>query len=272
MPWTSLHLKWLLKTGRKLTTEDGTNIELWEFCHKNDDKVLSAWAKHFRNHYCLDSDIDYLRTGLGHSRSQYLNNIKFPDKTTGFGPGTRAGDFGEILVADFLEYILKYWVPRTRYIDKTVRNESIKGCDIIGFKIIKKGEFSKEDSLAIFETKAQFSGNKPKSRLQEAIDDSIKDQVRKAESLNAIKQRLYERKRLEEAKDVERFQNPVDHPYEEVSGASALFETKLYEEESIVKSATMNHPNKKRLLLIVIYGKDMMNLVHDLYRRAADEA
>jgi hypothetical protein len=59
MPWTSEHIKWLVDTGERLKTADGKEVEVWEFCHENDEAVLSAWARHFRNHYCFDSEIDY---------------------------------------------------------------------------------------------------------------------------------------------------------------------------------------------------------------------
>ena len=185
MPWTSEHTKWLVDTGERLKTADGKEVEVWEFHHENDEAVLSAWAKHFRNHYCFDSEIDYWRRGYKYSRSEYLDTIKFPDPKNAPGPSIRAGDFGEILVADFLEYLHKYWVPRTRYGDKTIRNESTKGTDIIGFHIVEDGKASSRDELAIFEAKAQFSGKKGKARLQNAVDDSAKDITRKAFSLNA---------------------------------------------------------------------------------------
>ena len=139
-PWTSEHTKWLIDTGERLKTADGKEVEVWEFRHEKDEAVLSAWAKHFRNHYCFDSEIDYWRRGYKCSRGEYLNTIKFPDPKDAPGPSIRAGDFGEVLVADFLEYLLGYWVPRTRYGDKTIRNESTKGSDIIGFHIVKDGK------------------------------------------------------------------------------------------------------------------------------------
>ena len=154
MPWTSEHTKWLVDTGERLKTADGKEVEVWEFHHEKDEAVLSAWAKHFRNHYCFDSEIDYWRRGYKCSRGEYLNTIKFPDQKDSPGPSIRSGDFGEVLVADFLEYLLGYWVPRTRYGDKTIRNESTKGSDIIGFHIVKDGRASSKDRLAIFEAKA----------------------------------------------------------------------------------------------------------------------
>jgi hypothetical protein len=225
MHWNLEHTKWLVDTGERLKTADGKVVEVWEFRHENDDAVVSAWAKHFRNHYCFDSEIDYWRRGYKYSRAEYLNNLKFPDTKAAPGPSIRAGDFGEVLVADFLDYILGYWVPRTRYGDKTIRNESTKGSDIIGFYIVEDGKSSSKDKLAIFEAKTQFSGNKAKARLQDAVDGSAKDIARKAESLNAIKQRLHGRNELDNAERIERFQNEVDHPYKEVFGAVALLKT-----------------------------------------------
>ena len=220
---TSVHIKWLRDTGERLTTVDGKTVEVWHLYYENDEVVLSAWARHFRNHYCLDTEIDYYKRGYRCSRADYLNRIKFPDATDAPGPSIRAGDFGEVLVADFLQYIMGFCVPRTRYADKDVRNESTKGSDIIGFKFIKGTQESPGDTLAIFEAKTQFSGGKALPRLQEVINDSIKDQTRKAESLNAIKQRLHYQRKEGEATLIERFQNIEDNPYIEISGAAALF-------------------------------------------------
>lgn len=266
------HTNWFVNTGKVLTSSDGTKIELWEFIHEKDEVILSQWAKHFRNHYCLDDEIDYFRKGYGYSRAEYLNEIKFPDKSKTPGPSIRAGDFGEILIADFLEYVLEHWVPRTRYGDKTIRNESTKGSDIIGFKILDDKSDSPKDTLSIFEAKTQFSGKNPKPRLQDAIDDSLKDHLRKAESLNAIKHRLYYKNILQEAERIERFQNLEDRPYKEVNGAVAIFNTDLLDEILISESKIAHHPNYKNLILIVMHGNDLMSLVHELYRRAADEA
>ncbi len=271
VPWTSDHTKWLTRT-EQIATPDGKTIEIWDFHHDPDEVVLSAWAKRFRNHYCRDDKIDYWRQGYGSSRAEYLNNIKFPDSKKPPGPSIRAGDFGEVLVADFLEYLRGYWVPRTRYGDKNIRNESTKGSDIIGFRIVKDGTASLTDEIVIFEAKAQFSGDTPHPRLQDAVNDSVKDIDRKAESLNAIKQRLYFQQEFEDAEKIERFQNEVDHPYEEAYGAAALFEDRLFDHSLASSTALSSHPYSGKLILIVIKGTEMMKLVHDLYRRAADEA
>ena len=272
MEESSEHLKGLKDTGERLVTAEGKTVEVWNFHFNGNDEIISDWAKHFRNQYCLDCEIDFYRKGYDFTRAEYLERIKFPDQSTPPGPSIRAGDFGEILVADYLQFLQGYWVPRTRYSDKTIRNESTKGCDILGFKFIKEGKESKKDTLAIYEAKTQFSGKKPKPRLQEAIDGSAKDLTRRAESLNAVKQRLFQSQQPEQAIKIERFQNPEDHPYTEIWGAAALFLTSLFDRDQIKKTNLNTHQNPGSLVLLVIHGEDMMKLVHQLYRRAMDEA
>ncbi len=271
MPWTSEHLRWLFDTGEQLTTVDGKPVDIWELKVKKDDAVFSAWAKHFRNHYCLDCEIDELKDGTGLCRSEYLSQYAFPDESQPPGPSIRAGDFAEILVADFLEYVMSYWVPRFRYDEKVIRNESTKGSDILGFKFVNDEE-SHDDTLSIFEVKAKLTGN-PLNRLQDAIDDSVKDYfVRKAESLNALKRRFIRAGNRTKAIKIKRFQYKADHPYNEISGAAAILTITAFDPQVLSSTDTAKHPNNNNLKLIVIKGQNLMQLVHELFRRAADEA
>jgi len=267
-----LHISWLIDTQRTLKTADGRPVRIFELKHTRDEQILSAWAKHFRNQYCDDRQIDALRNGMKLSRAEYLRNIKFPDSAHGLGPSIRAGDFGEILVADYVEFALGYWLPRTRYDQKAVRNESTKGSDIIGFKIIAPGRDDLNDALSVFEAKAQLTGKKPNGRLQAAVDGSAKDELRKAESLNAIKQCFLNLDQQAEVQTIERFQDPEDRPYREEYGAVALLSTPLLDNKDIESTNTSLHPYSGNLTLIVIHGAEMMELAHELYRRAADEA
>ena len=281
VPVKPAHLQWLNDTGDRLKTADGKIVEVWELAYNSDEATLQAWAKHFRSHYCPDDSIDFLRGKQ--TRKEFLENIKFPSSSSKLGPAVRAGDFCEILVADYLQWILGYWVPRVRWNSKIVRDESPKGSDVIGFYFDKAGQVSPKDALAVFESKARFSNSSGKDRLQDAINDSAKDRIRIDESLSYIKQRLFEKGSKEEAAKVERFQNPVDIPYREIHGAAAIYSTEFLDTSAISGADTQKipvgknghfrpHPNAKNLILVVIKGKDMMTLVHELYRRAADEA
>ena len=264
------HMAWLVPTGMTHTTADGCKADAVEFRHQPTAAVLSAWAAHFRNHYCQDAQLDALRGGL--SRADYLTTLKFPDAQTPPGPSVRTGDFTEILIADYVQYALGYWVPRTRYDRKTIRNESTKGCDVIGFNMVNLSKENPHDSLAIFEVKAKFSGIKAKHRLQHAINSSGTDHLRSAESLNAIKQRSLDEGATDAVAIVARFQNLEDQPYREVYGAVAFVDTRLFDVAEITAADAADHPNRANLLLIVMHGNDMMQLVHQLYKRAADEA
>ncbi|WP_235203063.1 Hachiman antiphage defense system protein HamA [Bordetella bronchiseptica] len=268
------HSAWLKKLEPILTAEN-RRIVLYEFCYdSSDEHTLSAWARHFRQQYCLDAHIDRLRHGTRLSRAEYLTTLKFPSEFDKPGPSIRSGDFSEILVADLLESVYSYFVPRTRYGDKKVKNESSKGSDVIGLKIASKdpSKTSEKDILLVVETKAKLSGRKPINRLQDAVTDSWKDSVRIAASLNSMKQRLYDLNQDAEASYVERFQDPMGKPYLQKYGAVAVFSSSVFNAEILAKTICSAHPGNSTLVLLCIHGEDLMKLAHTIYRRAADEA
>jgi hypothetical protein len=272
LPTPLEHIQWLVRTGQAVKTSCGRSIEVWELKHdESDSSTMSAWAKHFRSNYCSDDEMDLLIEDTGQSRKDFLLNHILPGNLKP-GPSIRSGDFSEILLSDYLEYILGYWVPRTRFDSKTVKNESTKGSDVIGYHIVDPSSVSPEDTLIIIESKSQFSGDKPTSRLQDAVNDSIKDYSRIGESLNATKRRLIQKQKFNDAKKVGRFQNIADKPFNQIFGAAALFTTATFGDTVIATTDISTHPYKDNLHLIVIHGNEMMNLVHKLYQLAADEA
>lgn len=268
---TPAHIEWLKKSATILGTADGLDVEIWELDHQKDNIVLSAWAKHFRQHYCDDKMLPDLVSGTGHTPASYLSNLKFPDPVHGSGPATRAGDFGEILLADFAEYVLGYWCPREgRYENRDNRNVPSNGCDVLGFKFTTPSSVKPQDELLLIESKAGLK-TKGKNRLQMAIDDSIKDLTREAMSLSAIKQRLLQKDRAA-AERVQRFQNENDRPFRRVNTAAAILDQVVFESVDFATTVALKHPNAKNLRLLIIRGTSMMDLVHSLYERAANEA
>lgn len=192
MPWTCKHLEWLKDTGNTIKTSCGKDVPIFEFRHDlSNESVMSAWARHFRNHYCLDTELEVLKPDEM-TKSDYLLELKFPHASTRPGPSIRAGDFAEILVADYLQFLRSYYVPRTRYDRKIIGNESSKGSDVIAFK--QQQTPSRTDEMLVYEVKAKLSENSKSNVLQTAIIDSSKDEVRLAESLNGMKQRLFDQR------------------------------------------------------------------------------
>ena len=210
--------------------------------------------------------------GTGKDHAEYLRTILFPDKTTAPGPSLRAGDFAEILIADYVEYVLGYWCPRTlRYQDRWNRNDSTKGWDIIGFKFAGENPHHPNDELFIFESKSGMT-NSNVNRLQDAVNGSMKDHLREAMTLNALKQRMLVRGEQEQANRVKRFLNEAERPFRRINGAAAIIDDHVFEATDFTATNTTGHPNADQLRLIVIRGPSLMDLVHALYERAADEA
>jgi hypothetical protein len=265
------HLAWLSDTGERQTTRCGREIEIWALNPREDDAILSRWARHFRQHYVPDNDLPVMVDGTGLSPADYLRTLVFPDAKETPGPSLRSGDFGEILVADYIEFLQGYWCPRElRYQDRWNRNDSTKGCDIIGFKFATE-QAAHRDELFIFESKSGMTQTKA-HRLQDAIDDSAKDKVREGMTLNALKRRLLVKGELEQADRVKRFQNQAARPFRRVNGAAAILDQAVFADTDLAAADASAHPNGGNLRLIVIRGPLLMSLVHALYERAADEA
>lgn len=256
------YLKYLIKQDNILT-DDGEIVEVYELSDNIDPTSFDEWANHFRNQYCPDGMIDMLVSGTGLTKEEYLLQTIFPDESKDFGPATRSGDFAELLVSDYLEFILGYIVPRERYKKKYNKNNSTQGTDIIALKMLSE-KHSSNDEFLTFEVKAQASGGAPKNRLQDAVNDSYKDAIRKGESLNALKHIYLEKQDFDNAKMIERFQNKPDRPYVEKQGAAAIHTTDTFS-ESLIKKVKI----KDKIWMIVIKKNNLMNLIHELYRRAA---
>ncbi|MCK5617158.1 virulence associated protein [Candidatus Pacearchaeota archaeon] len=260
------HLRYYSESTDQAVTQDGVPVKVIELNHDTCEKTMSEWANHLRSHYCVDALIDKLRDGTGLSRAEYLRDMKLPSKGH-----IKSGDFAEILVSDYFQFLLGFEVPRTRYQTRINKDVSSLGVDIIGFKKIKKEEFSTSDELITCEVKAALS-NPNLYTLQNALNDSIKDyNLRKAESLNAMKQRLIELSDSSGVLLITRFQNKADNPYKEISGSAAVHSTHTWEDDVLSNVQAKVHPNKS-LLLIVIRGIQLMDLVNQLYVRACDEA
>lgn len=261
-----------LKQEKSLTLSDGFDCEVWELAVPDTSTSLSEWARRFRETYCLDSDLDILRDGTGKSRAEYLLELVFPDERIAPGPAVRSGDFAEMLVSDYVEFVLGYWVPRGKYAEKGSRDESVKGVDIIGFQCQDPAEPKPTDEMLAFETKAQLGGGKYKDRLQIAVNDSGKDYLRAGETLAAMKRRMLVSGDRASMLVVQRFQDAVDRPYRLVSGAAAILSDSAYDTDGIKGTSITGHTNADNLKLIAIRGKDLMKLANALYQRAANEA
>lgn len=235
-----------------------------------DEDMMDEWARGFKRNYITEENEEELYKGTGLTKEKYLEKNVFPNNETSLGKSLMAGEFGELLVYDYFNFVLKYYTSRTRYLEKTVPNEAIKGTDVICYKIKNIQRPSEDDKLAVAEVKTH-SREKGKciNTINKAIEDSIKDNERIAESLNAEKRRLRDRKRFDEAKIVERFQNKTDNPYILDFFAVVVLESKVYSENIVIDFINNYIPkNNMPINMLVIHSEKLSLLIKELYGRA----
>lgn len=254
-----------LLLDEEILLNNGNTIKVFEL-GELDNEMLEEWANHFRQIYCPDTKIDILRSGTGLSRKDFLLSQVFPSRGRGFGPATRLGDFTELLVADYLTYILNFIIPKDRYVAKFNRSTSSQGTDVIGLKKTTC-EDTMEDELIVLEVKAKAQNNCAINRLQEAVDDVQKNEDEKvAVTLTAIKHRALDRGDTDMVNLVKRFQNIVDNPFTIKYGAAAIQDKSLFSKPLVGTTVAQDYVKT----LLFINRKQLMNLVNELYEKAAD--
>ncbi|HEY1037734.1 MAG TPA: Hachiman antiphage defense system protein HamA [Candidatus Paceibacterota bacterium] len=258
------HCSWFENAHRTLRTADGKDVPIINFNHQQDEAILTEWALHLRRHYSSDADLEAASTSMGMSRSDYLRDIKFPNNTPP-GPSIRSGDFSEILVADYIQFLLNYDVPRTRYDRKATPNSSTQGTDILAFKFSAEN-IPANDELITCEIKGSL--RTASNSLQDAIDDSKKDfETRLPIALNATLQRLKDRGETESIRTVERFMNKTSNPYKQITGAFLVCSNGPWADEMVTESDSSGHPSLNTFFM-VFTGVDLMDLANTLYEKA----
>lgn len=235
----------------------------------DDEEILNQWAEYLRDNYCSLADLDMQRNGFGISRKDFLLNMKFPDPTDRLGPSTMSGDFSEILIASYIEYVLNYVVPKVRYKQKFNRNTSTQGSDLIGYKLNTVGQTNKKDEMIVIEVKARNSESAPDNVLQNAVNHSAKDLTRIGESLNASYQMLNYYGNSDQANLVKRFQNSVDRPYKRIFAAAAVCSDKAFSRDLLKTVDISTHPDKD-VQLIAVHSPKFLEFIKQMYVRAAN--
>ena len=259
---------------KELNTSAVKNIKVYKLNKETlNDECLNEWALGLRNNYVEEQLIDSLIKGTGLTKKEYLETSIFPDPSNSLGAATMSAEFGEILVYDFINYVLTYYVTRTRYLEKINPDISPPGTDVIGYMIDNLKKPNVKDKLLVAEVKTRSSRYGKKMRLEDnplksAILDSNKDKIRLGESLNAEKRRLMNRCRYQEAKIVERFQNKTDNPYNLKFLAVAVLDSFFYSEEFILNVINNLENEISNKNILIIHSVELKKFLRDLYMRA----
>jgi len=142
------------------------------------------------------------------------------------------------------------------------------GSDVIGYKYINAECPSSEDELLVLEVKSQSSETRPKNKLQEAVDHSVKDHLRLAESLNGEVQRMVDKKDYGKARIIQRFQEKTEKPFTLKFSAVAVHSETSFNEELLKVVNISAHP-ESNLELLVIYSDNLMSFIKEMYVRAS---
>lgn len=259
---------------KSILTSSGEEIQVYKLNSELlDDNSLNNWALGLRDNYVEEILLESLVRGTGLTQKEFLEKNIFPNHQNKLGASTMSGEFGEILVYDYLNFVLKHYITRTRYLEKVNPDMPVSGSDVIGYKVENINKPSKSDHLIVAEVKTRSSkvGNKNMScekTVKDAIEHSIKDRVRIGESLNAEKRRLLNRSRNDEAKIVERFQNKTDNPFTLDFFAVAVLDNELYSDQVVLDVVNSQHENIKSTNILIIHSKELKLFLRDLYRRA----
>ena len=183
--------------------------------------------------------------GTGMRHAEYVRDVLFPDGKVAPGPSTRSGDFAEILVADYIEFVLGYWCPRDRYKGRFNRNDIDEGRRHHRIPLRRRWRLNAADELFVVEAKSGMTATAA-NRLQDAVTDSLKDALREAITLNALKQRMLNRGEMVGVNCVQRFQNEADLPFVRFNGAAAVLDDKVLATTDLAAVDAAAHGNSGR--------------------------
>lgn len=260
------YIDWLIEEAGVVIKEN-TPIQCYKIDYKADIEVLDDWALHIRRNYIDDSDLLDDSAINGMTVEQYLKEYVIPQKHEHLGPTARSGDIGEIIVSDLLEFILKYSVPRYKMKNRSGKNNSQHGTDIIAYKFYTEDKTPNEhDELVAAEVKAALTKT-DYGVLETAIKHSVKDAHRLARTIDHCRKRLKELGYTSEMHNVARFLNKTEKEYKLTYMAAGIdscesitspIELSVIDDELEIKTAQK---------IFFIHGKRLMDLTHDIYER-----
>ena len=168
------YINWIVKEDG-VVFEDQQPLNCYKLSYEIDNNIFDDWALHIRRHYVQDDDLKEDLALHKLTAEEYLRQYVIPQKKESFGPTARSNDISEILFADLFEFVLNYEVPRCKQYNRSGKNESEHGTDIIAYRFYSKGkEPNKNDELVAIEVKARLSSTEACATIKDAVADSKK--------------------------------------------------------------------------------------------------
>lgn len=268
-----LFMQWLVKETPIVI--NGYSCSCYKLDWTVDEKLLEDWALHIRRHYIRDDDLSKLTSFRKISTAEYLQKYKIPQftcKDRG-GPRIVPGDFAEILVADILQFLDNYIVPRYKQVLRANPYSSEQGSDVVAYRFVKGSrQPSGDDEIVIVEVKSAVSRKSDREavrRIVDAVKGSKKDRdnTRDAMTLNYLMERSLQEEDWSTAEELKRFLDRGEHPYRESFHSAVTLDAKL------LTSRRIDIPDLEMVAplgpVVLIKACNFLNLIKDVYSRCA---
>lgn len=260
------YIDWLVEEDG-ITIKDGIPIKCYRIDYKEDETVIDEWALHIRRNYIEDEDLLLDAKINAMTIEQYLHDYVIPQKNEALGPTVRSGDITEILVSDLLEFIFGYSVPRYKQKNRSGKNNSEHGTDVIAYKYFNGCDSpSEKDELVATEVKAALTSTEY-DPLGNAIKESKKDEQRLARTIDHCRKRLKELGHIEQAGEVARFLLKPDNNYQLTYAAAGISSRQRVDQEIELSASGEKLQISSKQRIFFIHGKTLMNLAHKIYER-----
>ena len=96
---------------KSIPTSSGEEIQVYKLNSELlDDNSLNNWALGLRDNYVEEILLESLVQGTGLTQKEFLEKNIFPNHQDKLGASTMSGEFGEILVYDYINFVLKHYI------------------------------------------------------------------------------------------------------------------------------------------------------------------
>lgn len=258
--------KYLLNLSfeKDISTTSGNIVHCYCLDTLFDEATLQEWAHRIRDAYVDDETISKLINN-GVNIKAFLD-ARIPKSDNKRGCSMISGDFAELLMTDFREYILKENAFRGKLESKPTPNSPIQGCDILTYII--DGKDSTNDQLIVTESKSVISSTNY-TVLSDAAMHSGKDSTRIGETLAFLTQFYLNKNDYKNYEKVIRFTKKAELPFSEKFEASGITVCCCLDEK-LVNNALETIKDAQKIVYF-IHGSNLKELAYDLYRRAIDD-
>lgn len=262
------YIDWIVEeTG--IVIKDDIPLKCYKIDYKDDESILDDWALHIRRNYIEDTELKEDADDNAMTIEQYLHDYVIPQKGEELGATVRSADITEILISDLLEFVHQYSVPRYKLKNRSGKNNSQQGTDVIAYKYKNEDKTPNDkDELVAAEVKATLS-NMEYTPIKNAIIDSRKDEHRLARSVNYCRKRLKELGKIEEAEEVKRFLFKPDNNYRITYVAAGVSSRENVDDAIELGFSGEELEIRKNELIFYVHGKKLMELAHNIYQRGA---